>query len=272
MKGSMFEKFANFDKILVTGPQRSGTRICAKMIAYDLGHRYIDESEFHVDSLFVLCSLVEKQERCVVQCPVLCRYVHIFNLENIAIILMRRNIEDIIASQKRISWRWELLELARYDRTRGVIAEVKYQFWEKYQERKIKNAFELDYESLAGHPLWVPRDLRRNFNATQTSSFKNNPDAIRNFRPIRNRGIFCCENRNSAVLIKTTQVPKELNATGRLTWDLCDGKLTYREILQKIKEHFDDVDEKRLAFDLDIFINGLVSDGFLRISPGVDKA
>jgi len=270
----MFEKFADFDKILVTGPQRSGTRICAKMIAHDLGYTYIDEDDLHMENLYMMDYFLRKKERNVVQCPALCRYIHIFDWENTAVILIRRNIEDIIASQKRIGWRWEWLELARYDRTEGVIAEVKYQYWEKYQKRKIKHAFEIDYESLAAHPLWVPRDSRQNFKANQTSCFKNNSNAIRNFRPIQSRGIFYCEQQDneSAVLVKTTRNPKKLNVTGRFIWNLCDGILTYQDILQELKEHFADTDEKRLADDLDVFINGLVSDGFLQFSPGDNKS
>jgi len=81
---------------------------------------------------------------------------------------MRRKIEDIIASQKRISWSWEWLELARYDRTDGIIAEVKYQFWDQYQKELIKHAYENEYESLAAHPLWVAKMNARIFDARQT--------------------------------------------------------------------------------------------------------
>ena len=50
----MFEYLKEFPVVLVTGPQRSGTRICAKMIAHDTGHRFVDEREIHTDSLYEL--------------------------------------------------------------------------------------------------------------------------------------------------------------------------------------------------------------------------
>lgn len=158
-----------FDKIIVTGPQRSGTRICAKMIAHDTGHRYVDESEVGIDSLYRLRTLLQSNHRFVVQCPALCRHVHVFSDDDTAIVLMRRDVEDIIASQKRIGWSWEKVELARYDRSDGAIAEVKYRFWEEGQRRQIRHAFEIEYESLARHPLWVPKLLRRSFRAGQTT-------------------------------------------------------------------------------------------------------
>lgn len=266
----MFENLVGFDNLLVTGPQRSGTRICARMIAHDLGHQYIDENDLDMDSLYLLSSFLERKQRYVIQCPCLCRYIHIFDRRDTAVILMRRDLEEIAVSQKRIGWRWEWLELARYDRTEGVIAEVKYQYWEKYQKKKIENVFEIEYENLKTHPFWVPKDLRGDFKAGQTSIVKNNPDELRDSRPTRNRGIFCYERpgRDTALLVETTRAPKELNTSGHLTWNLCDGKHTYREILQKLKEHFDDVDENQLASDMEDFIKGLVTDGFLKLETG----
>ncbi len=164
----IFEWLGQFDKIIVTGPQRSGTRICARMIAYDTGYSYIDESKLRIDSLYHLWSIVRTERHFVVQCPALCRHIHLFDAEDSAIILMRRAIKDIIASQERIGWRWGKVELARYDRSEGIIAEVKYRFWEDYQRERIRHAFEIDYASLSGHPLWISQNLRGDFAPGQT--------------------------------------------------------------------------------------------------------
>jgi len=69
----LFDWLASFDKILVTGPQRSGSRICAQMIAYDTGHEYVDEEDLSMDSLYQLCGFLEDQRGLVIQCPTLCR-------------------------------------------------------------------------------------------------------------------------------------------------------------------------------------------------------
>ena len=38
----------------------------------------------------------------VVQCPALCHVVHKFGMPDVLVVIMRRNVDDIIASQKRI--------------------------------------------------------------------------------------------------------------------------------------------------------------------------
>ena len=98
MGDSMFEEFQH---VLVTGPQRSGTRIAAKILACDTGYRYVDETEIHTDSLYALSILLvpDGPERLVVQCPALCRDIHFFGeRDDVQIVMMRRSLADIKAS------------------------------------------------------------------------------------------------------------------------------------------------------------------------------
>jgi len=160
----MFEWMTRFDKILVTGPQRSGTRICARMIAHDTGYRYVDEKEIAVGHPELLKALCAAEHGFVVQCPALCHCVHEFSADDTLIILMRRKIEDIIASQERIKWKNEQDQLQRhYGGVRGPISVIRYKFWEEHQRPKVKYFLEIEYESLLAHPLWVPKELRANF-------------------------------------------------------------------------------------------------------------
>jgi len=94
------------------------------------------------------------------------RYIHRFDDDVTAIILMRRKVNDIIASEKRITWESKS-ELERYGLSAGIIADIKYNYWNTYQKHKITNAFEIEYEDLAVHPLWVPKEERRNFTSRQ---------------------------------------------------------------------------------------------------------
>jgi hypothetical protein len=267
-ESSVFESFAAFERVIVTGPHRSGTRICAKMIAYDTGFEFVDENDIGLDSSLQLWSLFDNNRHFVVQCPALCRYVHLFGIDDTAIVLMRRNVKDIIASQERIGWRWEWLELARYDRLDGAIAEVKYEFWGKNQRAQIKHAFEVEYESLSRHPLWVPQPLRRDFGAEQTicrnEELALNPNALP--CPRSDTLYWAASDNGEAIIIKTRQPAKLLNATGRLIWSLCDGTRTRQDILQVLKAQFDGVEESTLARDLDEFIDELVAGGFLWLS------
>jgi hypothetical protein len=156
----MFEWMTRFDVILVTGPQRSGTRICARMVAHDTGYRYVDERVIAVGHAELLVALSGKF---VAQCPALCYCIHELGADNIAIVLMRRSITDIMASQERINWGNEADERRHYPGSVGPISVVKYEFWEQHQRPLIDHPFEIEYESLASHPLWIPKEGRSNF-------------------------------------------------------------------------------------------------------------
>lgn len=163
----MFENLRDYNRIVVTGPQRSGTRICAKMIAQDTGKIYVDESEIAVDSLHRTIQVLFNRG-IVLQAPGMCHAVHSFgNNDGLLIVLMRRNIADIIKSQERINWTYEAAELLKYGGKSGPIAKLKYEFWEQ-QKPFINNWLEVDYTSLAIHPLWVPKEKREGFGDTQT--------------------------------------------------------------------------------------------------------
>ncbi|NIQ13963.1 MAG: hypothetical protein GTO02_06025, partial [Candidatus Dadabacteria bacterium] len=40
----MVDKLRSFNNIIVTGPGRSGTRICSKILAKDLGYEVVEEA------------------------------------------------------------------------------------------------------------------------------------------------------------------------------------------------------------------------------------
>lgn len=163
----MFDYLHPFEKIIVTGPQRSGTTICAAMIAHDLGYYFYPEEQIRVSELWRVKRLFRRTSKFVLQAPAICRYVHQFSAPEVAIVLVRRDIDDIITSQQRVDWTAELYELRRYGLRSGRIAEVKYKYWEECQQDKILNAFEVDYGSLIDHPLWVPKERRADFGPRQ---------------------------------------------------------------------------------------------------------
>jgi hypothetical protein len=168
----MFEHLAYFDVILVTGPQRSGTTICAKMVAEDTGHTLVDESEYGVHDEAHWQQIVEGGGLIVVHCPAMCHKVHQFAKEIwVAVIFLRRELQEIIASQERINWtqREEPRELAKYGAEYGPIALVKYDFWERVQRDQFPadRRLEVEYESLAEHPLWIPAEERGDFGHRQ---------------------------------------------------------------------------------------------------------
>ena len=168
----MFEYLSGHKIIIVTGPQRSGTNICAKMIAHDLGYEYHSERDFGVDSLYGLRGLVSHLlgigVNAAIHAPALCVYMHHFKTPEVAIVMMMRSIPDIIASQERIGWNGEEVELIRYRVARGPIAAVKYAYWFGQQRQHTKNAYEVFYDNLRDHPLWIDKELRGEFTSHQT--------------------------------------------------------------------------------------------------------
>lgn len=164
----MFDHLVSFERIVVTGPQRSGTTICAQMIAADTGRRYVPEEAFGATDKTRWLALLESERGIVVQCPAMCRYIHELSSE-IAVVLMRREPAAILESQQRIHWPHEADELARYGRATGNQAVVKYAYFDEAQRPHIKHLFEVHYETLADHPLWLPVEQRVNFGPRQTT-------------------------------------------------------------------------------------------------------
>jgi hypothetical protein len=177
----MFEQLKNFKRVLVTGPQRSGTTICGKMLAHDLGLPYVDEMEVIIgynlrterEQSFRdwLKSRVGRrfEEEIVLQCPSAASFCHELD-RRVAIVFMIRPVHEILASQKRIDWGHEQHELRQYGATSGPIAEVKYNHWAE-QKKNGDNFFEVKFDSLSKHPLWVPPELRKMFRDKQTEFF-----------------------------------------------------------------------------------------------------
>ena len=175
----MFTHLAKFRTIFVTGPQRSGTTIAGRMIAHDLDREYIDERDYGVHELANLFRLVD--ETAVIQGPALSAYCHLLP-KHVAVVFMHRDIQDIVTSQDRTvlssgdQWTHaeEPIELRKYFRDAGPIAATKYDVWERFQkphmDKQGKAYFEVEYATLADHPLWVPKDGRQGWHAKQTSN------------------------------------------------------------------------------------------------------
>src|SRR5579872_7158233 len=157
----------SYEQIIVSGPQRAGTTIAAKILAGELGYRNVPEEEVGVNDVVRLVELYRVGRRFVVQGPGFCPYVHLLPG---AVVLMRRPVEEIVRSQARIRWLQEKAELAGYFTTEGPISQVKYEAWDRFQKPRLaERALELDYHSLAAHPLWLEQEQRQTFHPRQTS-------------------------------------------------------------------------------------------------------
>lgn len=193
----MFQNLAKHSHILVSGPQRSGTRICSKMIVADTGHRHIDETD--VRELFLGLSLADsdqdwnaisakvvesiqglvlQEQNIVLHCPPLMPWIHL--LDDVFVVILRRSIQDIEKSKRRIGTKMKREELkfnklgfTRYGKkkpgltkTYESLASLQYNRWDE-QKRSLDNYQEIEYESLVSHSLWIPANRRINFRWNQ---------------------------------------------------------------------------------------------------------
>lgn len=166
----MFEDLTAYKKILVTGPQRSGTTICAKMIAQDTGYKFIDESEFSVDNTDLFRQKLKK-DGIVLQCPAMSFCIQEFSADDTLIIFMKRDTQSILESQKRVMWNGAAEEQkyrSRYHIKKPNICDAKYEIWDRIQKDQIKHWKEIVYNSLSEHELWVPKAGRAQFGVKQT--------------------------------------------------------------------------------------------------------
>lgn len=164
----LFEHFSEYERVLVTGPQRSGTRICGKMIAYDTGFKFFDEVLFSVNHLSTFEKLLAKHTQAVFQCPGLSHIIETFSTERTAIIFMIRPTASIILSQQRINW-VSSAEVKNYDTSQHPICEAKLINWYQKQRNLCHHPFDIKYVLLNDHPLWIPAHKRVNFKWNQTT-------------------------------------------------------------------------------------------------------
>ena len=164
----MFKHLNSFSRIVVTGPQLSGTTIEAKAIDSDLGYQYVDEDDIGVKSLSSLFGAL-RFDRVVIQSPATCSCVHWIDTPSTAVVMMRRSVMEIVASQQRIGWDDQIAERKNYFKIDGEIASIKYWAWEEFQRDSMRVPFfEVNYSDLSRHRIWVASEHRRNFKPRQT--------------------------------------------------------------------------------------------------------
>lgn len=167
-----FAQFKDYNQFIITGPQRSGTTIMARMLS----------NEFHILDRYEMQFLHQCEEalnlyyRIAIQGP---RFSHLLERitnkwPHILVIFMQRPVDEIIASQKRINWAGEARERSNYKKHFPEfysddipIAQIKYNVFYNYQLPRYKNVVPFDYYDLKDHPMWIEKEYRINFKPHQ---------------------------------------------------------------------------------------------------------
>lgn len=151
----MFEELAKHPYILVTGPQRSGTTIAAHMIGYDIRELVLDEVNFHHRNIREIPDLLACEGPCVLQCPQALPWMPILTRKDIAVVFMRRPIGDIENSLKHSKTpKGKPVSLPWFS------PEQAYLLWSKIKPL-LHNPYEVNYESLKEHPLYISPKKRK---------------------------------------------------------------------------------------------------------------
>jgi len=150
----MFKHLKNYDKVLVTGPHRSGTTITMRMIAHDTGFTGLDEKVFGFRFIRELprvwqASTVLQAPNALPWLPVLVRPE-----DMVAVVMVRRSIADITASVAR-----QKAPDGRHVQAPVFTAEQGYRLWSSMYKGGF-SYLEVNYEDLSDHPLWVPKERR----------------------------------------------------------------------------------------------------------------
>lgn len=131
--------------IFVVGPQRSGTRLAAHIIARDTNRVFIDELEYNLNIPM----------NSVVQAPFLLRIVFelSFLFPTARFAFMYRNKQDIIKSMERIEWCKDYIDDPTYY---GKFIDHCYSNIEHLKNELPSNRwFDIHYKSLVLDPLFV---------------------------------------------------------------------------------------------------------------------
>jgi len=161
----MFKDLAKYRVILVTGPHRSGTTICARMIANDTGHDFVIEDEFAFANLAQLSAYVHSSYGpVVIQCPFLShviddlKYLIDLDYSEALVVMMHRHRPDIIRSEQKSKVDFYTVGMrtkqSYNDETDRHPSDTKYSAWED-QCKCVPHAMDVGYESLKDHPLWI---------------------------------------------------------------------------------------------------------------------
>jgi hypothetical protein len=167
-----------FSKILVSGPQRSGTTFLSNVLSEDLNYKLHDELKNVDDFLSV-------KGESVSQAPSMSSLLHKIPEQNgVVVIFVSRNCNDIISSCEKLKWgeiNWNnyhggeiaergilKLNCPNYLNKNAHSSYIKQNFWMSHQMHVMKVPYiNASYDFLQDHPKFKSKDQRAEFNAKQ---------------------------------------------------------------------------------------------------------
>lgn len=171
-----FDYLKLFDKVIVTGPPRAGTTITSKIIADSIGYKFIDELWYDGSDAKKFWFLLNLPRKLVIQMTAFIKQLDyiVKDRDDIAVVLVKRDVDDINVSLEHTTTfghsdivgvlphpEYKEWFLNHYGLTEGCIPTVIYDYFRKHTRDKIKNYFEVEYESFKNHSSWIDKPKRR---------------------------------------------------------------------------------------------------------------
>ena len=156
-----FDFLRSFDRIIISGPQRSGTNLASQFIHFNLEYRYVDELEFdfYLESHFM--NVLKSTKKIIVQAPTMSHILHLVDVPSTIVLFCIRDVRDIIRSEDRIRWSGHKFERKNYSQdeySMMPISQAKYSFWFFKQRPLMICPFrEIHFTSFAGCDIWIDR-------------------------------------------------------------------------------------------------------------------
>jgi len=168
----MFEYLKDYKRIFVTGMPRTGTTICARMIQYDIEASYCIWAGGYLSRITELEELMKSYSidfsyPIIFHCPGLSHLIHkIKDEDEFAVIWMKRDRGEVVNSAAKMEWdprkqleAYNILSTHDLRIDLNILITEKDTLWEE-QKKEIKNWFEVDYENLKPHRLWIDKEKR----------------------------------------------------------------------------------------------------------------
>lgn len=172
----MFEHLAAYRIILVSGLHRGGTTITGRMIADDLGYAYLDEWADKLYDKHEIMRLIRYEGKLAIQCPGMARWLVDLSVlaADVAVVWVWRDPQDIRASMKtklfdggRALTQNQLQAYPEYRDAGYDIVDAKRLYFEQHQRGKVAHLYEVQYEDLKSHKLWVDKGERASWKFDQ---------------------------------------------------------------------------------------------------------
>jgi hypothetical protein len=181
------EGFRKYDRIVVTGPQRAGTQIASKIIAKELGWKFVKEDVWwhdpprgEHDVKYQKWVTNPETKGMVLQCPAISHACHA-TPKGTLVVFMIRPVEEILASddhrRSKFKRRWIDAPVNSVFKTKRItysklfykdrilereeVPQAIYDVWNELQKKEDFDYCELEYKRLETHPLWIPLETRR---------------------------------------------------------------------------------------------------------------